>query len=59
MGLHNVTFVMGYSVVTTTVETEEDGDSEDYIIHAAKEIVYQNDGLDVSRAQEIEVEEAE
>jgi hypothetical protein len=52
---YNVTFVLGYSTVTTTVDAAED--DEDAIAEKAATWVQETDELNVRHAQEIMIEE--
>jgi hypothetical protein len=53
--IYNVTFVLGYSTVTTTVEAAEY--DEDKIAEKAATWVQETDELNVRHAQEIMIEE--
>lgn len=58
---HNVQFVLSHSVVSTAVPSAKDGDdgeklTEEEIVESARQFLAW-DGIDVSRAQDINIEE--
>lgn len=55
--IYNVQFVLNHAVITTAVPVDEDKKfDEEMVIEAAREFL-RWDGIDVSRAQDILIEE--